>query len=768
MRKQWLFLVFFFLVVLARNTNATCISNTTIANNYYVNTSITLCYNQIYFSNNLTVNNNSIMIDGNGTSLIGNLSSNSRGIMSSGIFNNVTINNITIINYAYNIRLTAYNSTIINSVIDNNSNAGIYSLGSINLTINNTVLNGSNSLYLSPNGLENIVNNVFSGINTIFLYQGTNPSYYITNNVFNGVNVTSYAFSILVNGVTASFINITGNTFNNYRSTIQLSSGTNITVANNVWHNQTIGSAIIANYPSLSVHVDNLTIINNTVDLGDTDFFLQSASNVLVTNNNLTNCYTGDYNGNNYDGCIVIGHNSTNVTVQNNIINNFGDYGVLVRSSNNVTIRNNVFSHATDAMRQQFPLSASIGETPAFIVIPTLYKWYIDAGPGNAINSIACENYSIVGNSTIGNVTCTDGSLSSNIQIYGNNYSTNDTAYIFYATKTTGLSFDFKNYWSRTIGVDDNYMSPRTYIIPNNLTMLSSYDYNAQYNYSVPFLTSGGGIYKHNNYSITNKVITIQNINNTQGGYTGYNITSNVSLTNLSYPYNSIYDNTNKIFLYVNFSNVSLTLQPLQQVSVVNGFCDTIPTNNMIVQSTNTICNGTGNYGNIINMTINTSGLEAQVYDTPLSSNLTEVFINYAESIFGTNSTVILVKFIGLAAPNNDYYDLTNNTYQYNLTSVSVYLQPGQNVFIYNYDLGNVNTSKVCTTSSGSINSLLVFTGFFSIIVLVVVMGFIINAFMKESLDAELIKVTALILVMTGMIIGVGILIFSGLASSCI
>jgi len=249
MRKNWVLLTFFLigmLIIFSPSSEAYCnITNSsgsfTLVDDTYVNTDSTLVANETCSisdsgaSGVIIVNASNIILDCNGTNLVG--TSSGRGIYQDSK-NNVTIKNCNITDYDYGIYLKS--------------------------SSNNNLSNNKANL------------NDFYGF---FIYSSSNNT--ITNNTANSNSgIFGYGFRIYSGSDNNQLTNNTAN-WNEYGFMLYSSSNNNLT--NNIanWNDE---RGFCARESS-----NNTQLTNNTANWNEYGFYIHTSSNTTLTNNTMNN-----------------------------------------------------------------------------------------------------------------------------------------------------------------------------------------------------------------------------------------------------------------------------------------------------------------------------------------------------------------------------------------------------------------------------------------------------------------------------------------------
>jgi len=258
----------------------------------------------------IVVERDNIIVDGNGYTLQGNGTANSKGFSLSGR-NNVTIRNTTIKNFTYGIYLVASsNNSISGNNITNNGDGIFLNFADNNLISNNTCeYNGLHDIQKHGIELWNSDNNLISN-NTC------------SSNYARGISLSHSDHNTISNNICE----------NNYYHGIHLDYSSNNTISNNTCEHNSWG--INLNYSS------NNTISNNIANnnLGYDGICLwENCNNNTLTNNT---CENNAYNG------INLYSSSNNMVSGNNANNN--TCGIGLDDSNNNSIYHNNFIDNTN------------------------------------------------------------------------------------------------------------------------------------------------------------------------------------------------------------------------------------------------------------------------------------------------------------------------------------------------------------------------------------------------------------------------------------
>ena len=300
------------------------IGNATICTGtYYLNSS-----GDVFGSGALVVSGSNTILNGNGSTFIGN---NSGAGISSTSWSNILIKNLTLINYNRSIFLqNGQNLTIQDNTILNSSIAGVI-LRNVNYSVidNNTILNKSTSTAItidvnpstSQSFYNTINNNIISGTyGSIALNGNTSYTLVINNNI---VNSTYLSHCIQTYG-TSDYNNFTNNNLSDCGwNGIDISSSYNI-----INHNR-------INNP----HHNAIDLYANSVN-GDAGDSVASANNNIISNNYLYNS-SGGSGFNSPIPILVI--SSKNTQIINNIINySYNGFGIGVYGNSSVFFNNTI------------------------------------------------------------------------------------------------------------------------------------------------------------------------------------------------------------------------------------------------------------------------------------------------------------------------------------------------------------------------------------------------------------------------------------------
>ena len=277
---------------------------------YYIDLSTPLCTGTYYINSSANVpalwaNSDNLMVDCNGSTLIGNSSADSIGIYVNSSFSNVTIKNCNVSGYATGIYLYGNaNHTVRNNTLGPIINFSIHANRvNTSLIIDNTVFNSTQSgIVLTSCRYTNMTNNtVYNNSGQAIVIQYSNNSRALGNNVSNNPGEGC----IVLSGNSNTVANNTFS-FNGQAGGITLMSTTNANVTLNTIFNNTEG---IYRTGTTS---GSIILYNNIYDNSVYNFLNAQADNVNATYNywGSTNCTA--INASIYDW----GHNSSrgNVT----------------------------------------------------------------------------------------------------------------------------------------------------------------------------------------------------------------------------------------------------------------------------------------------------------------------------------------------------------------------------------------------------------------------------------------------------------------------
>lgn len=344
----------------------------------------------------ITINASNLVLDLNGSTIVGNLTANSRGIQID-IGSNITIKNGYILNYSQNVRT---NNRINISLINITFGKALTNAVDFEAT-NNTLIKDSTfaNVSISPVILytssfhANIVNNSFLDSNFQTLRTAGITNLLISNNYFkdnsigyrpisgtvSNVSIFNNTFFNVSTGYSSAVaytaINISRNTVFNCTTTfVQEASGTSTLIANNYIDkckvvrttgssiNMTIDSNYINNTYLLSTSaavqlqsgaVSGLIVNNNTFWNIKKGVQLYNATNTSITNNrfyNSTGIVWGGGNNVVYPMIDVYSELGSNASLVNNVLvagNTFNLTSLAIRTLNatnlNISIRDNQF-----------------------------------------------------------------------------------------------------------------------------------------------------------------------------------------------------------------------------------------------------------------------------------------------------------------------------------------------------------------------------------------------------------------------------------------
>lgn len=423
-----------------------------------------------------------IVIDGAGSTLVGN-----RTLISYGIYlnskSNVTIKNFNIDNYQIGVRADA-TSNINNITLQNINYTGrfIYANNYLTLTsgikfnnvflLNNTyntstIMSVGGIRIFSFSGVDNITNLTIAG-NMFVQYNGTRPSITlesydnvsIYNNTFYGSN-TAFSYGINTATPAGKNLDIYGNYFtrNQYPIYVQLQNG--------------------------SIIIRQNTFASNDEDL----LIIDSASAVNIYNNTFYNT-TANLDG--YDSSVKL-FNATNVRIEYNNFTYYGSTAVQIQNSTSFTIIGNSFNGIPMSDRGSY-LATDYRDPYGAIKIVQLYKSYLGLGRESQFPA------NIASLSKVG---------SSNGIIANNTFDAN-SGVMLWKQGSTNISDDLANYWYSSFQFPTYLTGLSEYYIPssqNNLTRYAS---------GISYVMSNGynGVYV-TNYTIDRTYQTYTNINTT-------------------------------------------------------------------------------------------------------------------------------------------------------------------------------------------------------------------------------------------------------------
>lgn len=337
-----------------------------------------------------------------------------------------------------------------------------------------------------------------------------------------------------------------------------------------------------------------------------------------------------------------------------------------------------------------------------------------------------------------------------------NNTMNGDGSVMLFMEGAFNITHDLTDYWYKAIEFY-NYSSNKSefYVknayneIRNNIRGFNLTSRSSNFYYGVGV---GSTTYNITYYGLNKTHLLVWNDAN--------NLTS-IIIYNSSSTERDLYDVNASRFLAAdistyNFSTTATSTQFLYKL--FDGGCDTIPSNNIVIQPSTTLCNGTGIYGNISNITINMSGLSGFVNKSGATLNLTYLNYNGKLAYFGSNSTTMLTNLLGMSTPYNDI-NISNGTIVENVTTYSATLTSGLTLIVgaYSYVASLTTTQEECYTvldkTSALISSITLLVILASVFALLLFTG-------KIEFDKEIITafIVGFIIVMIAIVVGVEII----------
>jgi len=438
---------------------------------------------------------NNAVINGNGSSLIGNLTAQSKGITVNG-YSNITIKNFALIDkYQMAIRVDASAGNVDSFTIDNVTMGG-------NMLFSDTYFSSASSKKFTNLVFSNNIFNSSSNLSTslAFFNDGASTNFtnisFINNKFYQvGTAVESISLTSFVNG------NISGNEF--FGSGLSGSYGIRLTGQHS--NVEIYNNNISKNQYSISLGStfgNAVNIHNNYIFNGDQGLVCNSFRGNAIINNNTFYNITMHYDG--YDSALKL-FNCQNIQITNNNFSYFGSAGIQSQLSSNITIINNQFEGIPFNQRTKF-IATDTRDPPSAIRLTPLYKSYV----GFALESTYLAN--------IANLTQL---ISSNFNISGNTFDSNIQLPLW-LQGAVNITQDINNYWYIKIQTPSYLIPPSEFFISNNFDNLSTYS-NGEITIN---LGSGYNNKFFTNYTITKNYLSITNINSSTTYLNGFYNTS--------------------------------------------------------------------------------------------------------------------------------------------------------------------------------------------------------------------------------------------------
>jgi hypothetical protein len=149
----------------------------------------------------------------------------------------------------------------------------------------------------------------------------------------------------------------------------------------------------------------------------------------------------------------------------------------------------------------------------------------------------------------------------------------------------------------------------------------------------------------------------------------------------------------------------------------------------MNITSSNTLCNGTGSYGNITNITINSnSRYNITINKTNPINNITYIIFGTKTMYFGSNSTTMSINYTNMIIPYNSI--LYNNALvANNVTNYYLTINNGDQAIMFDY----YDTPPFC----GSFSTTTLLSQLAAAIPLLFVVGMVVVYFYKRIEDED-------------------------------
>jgi hypothetical protein len=483
------------------DTNVTIrpISNGTTGANQSVNTissNITICtdtYNfnltgartQLYesMSRAINVNASNLVIDCNGSMLIGNGSN--MGIMATSDFDNVSILNCNFENFTVgiggNTTFMASNLFIRNSTFANTIN---YSLGGSyahNLTLFESTIDAgaSHGISLAQANKFNFTNNTFGSKVLIESSEGSIFKY----NLFEGDLETTWDvsnFTLIENNLSDGDVTIASTAtildMNNVYTEITITSAGYVEVKN---------STFFAEMTALAIQGDNITILNNTFEGSD------ASRTSLVKSRGWGGDYVWNglikgnwFNGTNTDYAIQLylgDQTSVNISIVNNTFIAGDEYGVYLGKETGYTnLTNNTFDSCSggiyiwNSSGDEFRVRDNVFNDLTGIALDFLNSSDVNVTFNDVDNGTIALKIVNSSDFTVTNNTFVDLDTYG-LQLIG---SLNNLIYDNYFSDFTGVYDNGTNYWNTTEGVGPSIINGGD-IGGNYYDDYTGYDYNS-------------------------------------------------------------------------------------------------------------------------------------------------------------------------------------------------------------------------------------------------------------------------------------------------
>jgi len=433
---------------------------------------------------------------------------------------------------------------------------------SVTLTCNGTIFNGSgvgSGFYITGGKNDFRV----QGCTFQNYAVGINASPYNRFTAVNNVFINNSVYGIQWWGAVQGG-NFTNNNFTN--SSFYIQSNTNAEIKGNTWRkcgNRYCGLSSQYNLYLFST-TQNITITNNTFDNTRSALYLNGATggwnniksntfknadvglrlskvNSLNETNITNNLFVNNTNGDDAYTLDIDAFNVSNINIINNSFMESTDNSINIQQGTNINIKDNEFELICISNRANYASNAQ-NEPCSAIKIGQLFKSW---------NYVTCTTPYTNG--------CAKNTLSNNITVTGNTFN-NETSVYLYLQGASNITHDLTNYW---------YKSFQWTNLTGISELFANNDLDTLRNYVRGYTTSSCALSfyegtENNNiyacYGISKTAMYFKNTNTT--------VAFNVSVNNLSSPFNDVLNVTTNTLLNKSITSGTYTLTAGQEIRV--------------------------------------------------------------------------------------------------------------------------------------------------------------------------------------------------------
>jgi hypothetical protein len=620
-----------------------------------------------------------------------------------------------------------------------------------NGTIFNGNLSGGSIGFRSAGSVSNITveDCTFKEYNVGAKVTSYNGVYFYNNTL---INNSLYGLEWSGDVKNSQFVN---NTFRNSTFYVQSNKLGNIT--GNVWMEcgtRYCGNSKDYNLILFSTAISNLSVSNNSFKNARMGIYVSGISsgigNVSIFNNNFRDSDVGIRVAN-YLG-------SSPLLIYNNVFNNLtnGDdaynLGLDINKASNVVIAYNNFSEQTDmAMQLQNVTNINITGNVFNLICIENRSNYLSNPQNEPCTAIKIGQYF----KTWNYATCSNGyqwgcarnTINKDIVIKGNVFNNETNVYLM-LEGVFNVSHDLSNYWYRSFEFV-NYTNKTELFISDGWSEVKSSLRMQNFTTRNKNFYVGMELTNLTYYSVSKDRLLFWN--------DAYNVTDVVlfdwggSAKDVYYYNSSIWVGAD-ILTY----NFSLPLSTQKTFNVTDGGCNVVPVNDVIVQPSTVLCNGSGYVVN--NYSVNASGGNWSVNRSLLGRS-------GVVSGFTGNDSFMRVTFFDVVSPFDDVWN-GSRVIASGITGYTVVLTGGSWFFVSDFTSGGTVTGCVGVFSSLN-GTFVIFLGFFGVIIMVIVGVLLVKVVRDDDLDLDLLKMAVVGVVLTGLVIGVGILMMGTLEGIC-